>query len=195
MYVWRPDPSSDERADHKADSMEPSNWASAHSDALRDFFVKGMSFSEIGKEINARFGTSYTRSAVIGRARRMGLEQPRRMESPPIAAHLPDGSRPAWSTASPLLVPPKSAFKAARQVKLRSVGIQPRLIPLLELRPGDCRYPYGGDKEGEPISFCGHPRQPGSSYCAPHFRLTAWPGTGASGRTAGAVILRLVAAA
>jgi GcrA cell cycle regulator len=77
---------------------------------------------------------------------------------------------------------------------LRCVGVRPRLITLLELERGDCRYPYGGDREGEEIRFCGHPRQPGSSYCAPHVHLTRGPGA-VSGRTAGAAVLRLVSAA
>jgi GcrA cell cycle regulator len=177
--------------------MEPSNWASAHCDALRDYFLKGMSYAEIGREINVRFGTTYTRNAVIGRAKRMGLVLPERVKSPPIVPPLPNGScslrqhRRASPKPGQL---PKSALKRAEPVKLRCVGIQPRLISLLELAPGDCRYPYGGDKDGEEISFCGHPRRPGSSYCAPHFHLTRGPGT-ASERAAGPVVLRLVAAA
>ncbi|WP_347710902.1 GcrA family cell cycle regulator [Bradyrhizobium sp. CB1650] len=75
----------------------------------------------------------------------------------------------------------------------RCVGIKPRLISLLELAPGDCRYPYGGDKDGEEITFCGHPRQPGATYCTPHFHLTRGPGTFA--RVACPVVLRLVSAA
>jgi len=177
--------------------MEPSNWASAHSDALRDYFRMGMSFSEIGREINARFGTSYSRNAVIGRAKRMGLAAPARVESPPLVPPRPSAPRPLPprnSAPAGRGQPPKSAFKTVEPVKLRCVGIRPRLIPLLELEPGDCRYPYGGDKEGEEITFCGHLRHPGSSYCAPHFRLTRGPGT-ASARAPGPVILRLVAAA
>jgi hypothetical protein len=56
------------------------------------------------------------------------------------------------------------------------------------------RYPYGGDQDGEPIVFCGHPRRDGSSYCTPHFRLTQGPGT-ASERAAGRILPRLVEAA
>jgi GcrA cell cycle regulator len=87
---------------------------------------------------------------------------------------------------------PMSALAHAEPVKLRCVGIRPRLISLVELEPGDCRYPYGGDKEGEKIAFCGHARQPGSSYCAPHFGLTCAIGI-APERAAGPVVLRLVA--
>ncbi|MGY8683103.1 GcrA family cell cycle regulator [Bradyrhizobium sp. UFLA05-153] len=173
--------------------MEPGNWASEHSDALRDYFLKGLSFAEIGKEINARFGTNYSRNAVIGRAKRMGLAATKQMPAPPIAPHLPNGLFPQLS---PNPAGKGEAFKPplvpAEPVKLRCVGIRPRLVPLLALEPGDCRYPYGGDKDGELIAFCGHPRRPGSSYCTPHFHLTSGPDTA---RTTGPVILRLVAAA
>ena len=54
--------------------MELSNWAPEHSDALREFIAKGMSFSEAAQAINSRFNTSYSRSAALGRARRLRLE-------------------------------------------------------------------------------------------------------------------------
>ncbi len=174
--------------------MEPGNWASEHSDALRKYFVMGLSFSAIGRKINARFGTSYTRSAVLGRAKRMGLAAVPQLTSPSIVPLLPDGTTPArqqgWFLRDQ---PPRTAFKPAEPVILRCVGVRPRLISVVELEWGDCRYPYGGDKEGEAITFCGHPRQPGSSYCAAHFHLTRGPGT-APGRAAGPAVLRLVAA-
>ena len=66
-------------------------------------------------------------------------------------------------------------FKEVKPVKLRCVEIEPRHLSLIELERGDCRYPYGGDEEGEAITFCGHPRRPGSSYCAPHFHLSRDP--------------------
>ncbi|WP_027528415.1 GcrA family cell cycle regulator [Bradyrhizobium sp. Ec3.3] len=173
--------------------MEPGNWASEHSDALRDYFLKGLSFAEIGKEINARFGTNYSRNAVIGRAKRMGLAATKQMPAPPIAPHLPNGLFPQlWPNPAGKGEAFKPPLVPAEPVKLRCVGIRPRLVPLLALEPGDCRYPYGGDKDGELIAFCGHPRRPGSSYCTPHFHLTSGPDTA---RTTGPVILRLVAAA
>nr|WP_240535196.1 GcrA family cell cycle regulator [Bradyrhizobium sp. YR681] len=156
-----------------------------------------MSYAEIGKQINARFGTAYTRSAVVGRAKRLGLVVPPRMTSPPIVPSLPgEGGLPSprRSALQHLNLPPESAMKPAARVTLRCVGVQPRLIQLVELEPADCRYPYGGDKDGEEISFCGHPCQSGSSYCAPHARLTQ-RSVAASGRGAGPVVLRLVSAA
>jgi GcrA cell cycle regulator len=85
-------------------------------------------------------------------------------------------------------------MKPVARVKLRCVGVQPRLIPLDQLDREDCRYPYGGEKDGEEITFCGHPCQPGSSYCTPHAGLTRRSGA-ASARVAGPVVLRLISAA
>jgi GcrA cell cycle regulator len=55
--------------------MQSTNWANEHSDALREYLAKGMSYSAIAEAINARFKTAYSRSAAIGRAQRMGLER------------------------------------------------------------------------------------------------------------------------
>jgi GcrA cell cycle regulator len=90
--------------------------------------------------------------------------------------------------------PAPASPRPAEPVKLRCVGISPLLVSLIELKPGDCRYPYGGDKEGEPIVFCGHPRREGSSYCTPHFDLTQAP-EAETERPAARVLLRLVEAA
>jgi GcrA cell cycle regulator len=86
---------------------------------------------------------------------------------------------------------PMPVFEAAERVKLRCVEIDPRHRSLLDLEPGDCRYPYGGDADGEAITFCGRPQRKGSSYCVPHFHLTRGPGTEPE-RVASTVSLRLV---
>ena len=53
--------------------MQSTDWAAEHSDALREYLAKGMSFSKIAGAINTKFNTAYSRSAAIGRAKRMGL--------------------------------------------------------------------------------------------------------------------------
>ena len=155
--------------------MEMTNWAPEHSGALRDYVVRGnMSFSEIARAINAKFGTTYTRNAVLGRAKRMGLAVPNRPEArvPPRL----NGQRERLAeTRLPEFPQPRPVFETAKPVELRCIEIEPRHLSLIELEWGDCRYPYGGDAEGEPITFCGHPRRPGSSYCAPHFHLSRNP--------------------
>ncbi len=183
--------------------MQSTDWASEHSDALREYLAKGMSYSEIAEAINTRFKTAYSRSAAIGRANRMGLAGPDRAKDLPkdLPKHWPaplkapqPQPRQSREGRAPEFVRPTPTFERTEIVKLRCVEIDPRHVSLADLEPDDCRYPYGGDEEGEAITFCGHPRRLGSSYCAPHFHLTCGPGT-ASERAAGAVLLRLVEAA
>jgi GcrA cell cycle regulator len=176
------------------EQMEPSNWAPAHSDALREHLANGLSFSKIAKAINSQFNTSYTRNATIGRANRMGLAVSDRPEpglpaQPPPPDTFHEG-RPV-ERKSPEPRAPTSWLVKARPVKLRCVGIEPRHLSLIELERGDCRYPYGGDEDGEVITFCGHPRQTGSSYCAPHFNLSRNP-DGLSEPAVSAALLRLI---
>jgi GcrA cell cycle regulator len=183
--------------------MQTWNWAPQHCDALKEFVAAGLSFAEAATAINEKFGTAYTRSAVIGRAKRMKLvvrARPRVARGPTMPRRRPvtpgtkgnavkqaDADGTSKDTAPPLT-------RRTEPVKLRCVGIQPRLLTFDELAEGDCRYPYGGDKDGEPITFCGHPRFRGTSYCAPHFHLTRGPRVEAE-RPAGPFVLRLVEAA
>ena len=125
-----------------------SNWAPEHSEALREYAGKGISFSEIARAINAKFNTDYTRNATIGRARRMGLagtDRPNQAPGPSVTPPAPT-LHPAVERHVPEArrVLPVSARAAA--LKLRCIGIAPRHLLLLDLAPDDCRYPYGGDE-------------------------------------------------
>ena len=172
------------------------DWAPEHSDALREYLARGMSFSEIADAINTKFKTAYSRNATLGRARRMGFSGPERPKEPkhwpqrPPKAKAPQIHKPRKGHQAKFMRP-MPVLERTDTVKMRCVEIDPRHLVLIDLKPGDCRYPYGGDQDGEPITFCGHPRRRGSSYCAPHFHLTRGPGTG-SERAAGTISLRLV---
>jgi GcrA cell cycle regulator len=172
--------------------MQSTSWAREHCDALREYHAKRMSYAEIAEAINEKFKTAYSRNAAIGRARRMGLADPDRPK-PPSKASAPQLHRTRkHQTASWLQLMP--VFEPVETVKLRCAEIDPRHLSLIDLEPGDCRYPYGGDAEGEAITFCGHPQRRASSYCTAHFYLSRGPGT-ASERTAIIDALRLVEAA
>ena len=178
--------------------MQILSWAPEHTSALREFIARGMSFAAAADALNARFGTAYSRNAAIGRARRIGLAVPVRCEDrPPLVPRAPKPPKavmPALPGRRAGLIGPPPVAERAEPAKLRCVGIQPRLVSLVELAKDDCRYPYGGDKEGEAITFCGHPRFGGSSYCTPHFHLTRGPAV-ETGRPASPFVLRLVEAA
>lgn len=156
-----------------------STWDEAHSSALRELVDKGVRFSEIARILNERFGAAYTRNAAIGRARRMGLSAPAAAGCSGLfqAPKRADARRISKKRAGSLAKPAAelSTQQRAAVLRLRCVAITPRHLALLDLEAGDCRYPYGGDAVGEPITFCGHPRRAGSSYCVSHFHLTRLP--------------------
>jgi GcrA cell cycle regulator len=160
--------------------VEQTSWPPEHSEALREHHAKGLSYSRIAKAINARFGTCYTRNAALGRAKRMGLEdssQSARLKM--LLAQQAPQAKAAEARVSkvslPAFKPAKPACLKVESAELRCVDVDPRHLSLVELERNDCRYPYGGEEEGEAITFCGHPRRAGSSYCTPHFHLTRDP--------------------
>lgn len=183
--------------------VEQTNWPPEHSRALRKYHAQGMSYAEIARALNARFATAYTRSAALGRGKRMGLgdDDEKRAQKAMLERMLRERiSRASASSGKLSDTRPAGAILSefrsrkmlkVRPVKLRCVEVSPRHRSLAELERNECRYPYGGDEEGDPITFCGHPRRVGSSYCAPHFHLTRTP-TIPSERTVSSAPLRLV---
>lgn len=133
--------------------MERSNWPPAHSEALREYWARGMSYSDIADAINAKFGTCYSRNATIGRGKRMGLGTPDRPGHRPARLPRKKSPKPSKKRAAKMrerraaeLQEPPPVHARAEPVKLRCVGLSPRLVSLVELENRDCRYPYGRDK-------------------------------------------------
>jgi GcrA cell cycle regulator len=179
------------RPAQRQDIMQATDWAPEHSAALREFLAKGMSYAKAADAINAKFGN---RLYPQRRDRARQADGARRSGKAPGSRAGCRAEQARRDRASAVPVQPKPALVCSEPLKLRCVGIKPRQLALIDLERGDCRYPYGGDKDGEAITFCGHPRREGSSYCTPHFHLTRGPDA-ASEPTAGPVVLRLVRAA
>ena len=136
-------------------------WTLEQSEALRAHIDFGeLSYARIAEDINARFGTFYSRNAAIGKAGRMGLCNPYREK----VAKLPKPRKPQPSKPRP-----RPAFERVENIQLRCAEIVPRNLSLLDLGPDDCRYPVNDDS---PFLFCGHRKLKGASYCGPHFALT-----------------------
>jgi GcrA cell cycle regulator len=148
----------------------------------------GMSFAVIARRLNERFGTEYTRSAVIGCASRMGLKDRElpgdREETARKVPHSPKGSR-HQITSDSRNNSSSALLQIAEHVEvlpLRCVEIVPRNLRITELEDGDCRYAYGD--EAAEIKFCGHPRfkivsgdaARESPYCKLHHLLSKQSG-------------------
>lgn len=160
--------------------MKPQvNWTDDHSDALKQL-LGTCSYAEIAKALNARFKTSYTRNACIGRAQRMGLCGPQIKHDPEdvkarrVARDLKRNRKRLENRRARGVKPRQvSHIKLVRnEAVLRCAAIEPLHLSIAVLEPHHCRYPYG---EG-PFTFCGHDKFSGS-YCAAHYFLALGAGT------------------
>ena len=132
----------------QSDAMsDPRKWPASRNDELRALWARGFTASQCADQL----GDGVTRNGVIGRVRRMNLER-RGHHSPPRAKPLPQAPLPRPVTAE---VPRPRSYA----------------IPLLELEPGDCRWPVN---DGRPVYlFCAYRAIDGSSYCQRHARMAA----------------------
>jgi GcrA cell cycle regulator len=142
-------------------------WTKGQDDMLRDCLASGGAHSEAAKQINEAFGTSYTRNATIGRAHRLDIES---LITASVAASRP--RRPRAVKPSTPHIRPRSSVCVKEIPLLRCVEVEPRHLGLLDLDRGDCRYPYGGEVKGDPITFCGCSAIEGLPYCASHTVLS-----------------------
>jgi GcrA cell cycle regulator len=135
----------------------PANiWPKERDDELKRLYalVPRLSSSEIAVELNC----GITRNSVIGRVHRLGLALRGNVKARPKVKKIRKRT-------------PQATIRIVHNIEadeLRCVDIDPRGISLIDLEPGDCRYPDGDG----PFTFCGHPAFDGSSYCGPHFDLT-----------------------
>ena len=161
--------------------MESTNWAPEHSDALREYLGRGMSFSEIAKAINAKFKTAYSRNAAIGRARRMGLAG-----TGPAEVVVERRSHRGWTDSANFAQPkpgspafhwPAAGVRGgqAGQAALR----RDRAAPSFADRSRARRLPLSlwRRRRGRSHHLLRSSAPPGSSYCTPHFHLSRNPDT------------------
>jgi len=151
-------------------------WPQDHLDALADLCVAGLKATEAAAELNRRFGTCYTKDAVVGVAIRRGFHWKRskgpykqRRDDRRERAH---ELRAAGHRPGPKLVPQQP----------RSL-LDPGKIPvaqrrqLFELRDTQCRFPYGDP--GTPSFFCcggdGADMSIGIPYCRMHLAIAYNP--------------------
>lgn len=147
-------------------------WTIERIDMLVNLQKRRWSCSQIAAEL----GCGITRNAVIGKLHRMGItggmaampEEDRIRRAVEANRSRVARQRERQRERRAAFVAPDPAPRRAF-VPLVCADVEPRGISLIDLEPGDCRYPDG---EGDSITFCGHPSLAGRSYCGPHARLT-----------------------
>jgi GcrA cell cycle regulator len=142
-----------------------SDWTEAVTNRLRELHAiegaNAYSMTEIARRLNIEFGTNFSRNAVIGRCRRMGLTA---RPSPIVVKHSPKGRVPRMKT---IMDAPTAVVKP----KCESVSIY-------QLDWDNCHYPLGEIEAYPPYRYCGKPAQFGRSWCDEHWRVTHGAGAG-----------------
>lgn len=154
--------------------MKHIGWTPEHDAELRACMARGLSFREAGVVLTELFGIVRHRNACTGRGKRIGVTS---------TLTRGDGARkdrPTRKRAAPRIATAKRIqVKGARPSappafdihSLRCVPVEPLHLSLLDLEPGQCRYPFGDG----PFTFCGHPQLDGRPYCGPHAALAIDP--------------------
>ncbi|MFM7010636.1 MAG: GcrA family cell cycle regulator [Betaproteobacteria bacterium] len=149
--------------------LTPSQYVRGSSDwhknpdadeTLRALYKDGLSNSVIAGVLNKKFGTAFTRSAVIGRATRLGITHAK----PGNRAKKPQ--RPRTKRERVTFGTPKSTEAVAPAPFIVRTDIPPPEArkSLVELREMDCRWPVG-DPLSKGFGFCAQERVPGKPYC------------------------------
>ena len=100
-------------------------------------------------------GPDFSRSAVVGKLHRLGLRRSREQRIEAQAA----GARSSRTRLRPPARPPIPLPPPT------PCAVVPRLIGILDLTPGSCRWPY---EHGGQTRFCGHAAAPEGTYCPDH---------------------------
>jgi GcrA cell cycle regulator len=150
--------------------MTATVWTEDRVSRLRRLWRDGWTAARIAAE----FGPSISRSAVLGKVHRLGLsaDRPRR------SGRRQEMGCPAAEAAPAARRPGETLSDGSGSSKLRSrpeAGLSPRPpqtadlpsggLGLLDLRRGQCRWPYGPDRGV--TTFCGRPVSRGA-YCRGH---------------------------
>lgn len=152
-------------------------WTEPRSNFLRELYNRdnAPSYTVMAAAVNLEFGTKYSRCAISSKISQLKLAKRALPEGRSKAPYSPGKRALKKRVPAPKPDQAKPPAPTVETITLRCVEIVPRHVSLIDLEPGDCRYPYGGD--AEPITFCGHGKMAGSSYCVPHYHLTRGPGT------------------
>lgn len=141
-------------------------WSEERTEMFREFMSEtGASFAKIASLMSEKYHCAYTRNAMVGKARRLGIPS----NNPP--------SKPQILRAEPVVMvrrrkpqPQPPTPVAPEAAALRSADVIPRHISLLELTSKTCHWPYG---ETPPLTYCGNPVFfKNCPYCGGHFDLS-----------------------
>lgn len=149
-------------------SAPSTSWTKEQDDFLREQY-RAISAEAIAQRIGK------TRNAVIGRANRIGLSKSYGEVFGRGAPHSPYKKKPRKSQGGHNATGPELFYRkprAVKVVKMAEADISPLNgvgVKMWELESRHCRWVVGEPKD---LTFCGHNKHNGSSYCENHSALS-----------------------
>ncbi|MGJ0397433.1 MAG: GcrA family cell cycle regulator [Methylocystis sp.] len=167
-----------------------SSWTPQEDTALRAALAERMTAAQAAAHLTAVLRREITRSAVIGRAQRIGVvlcgrhpnNKNTRVITPKRTSILPRSHAPESHLSKEKRLQPRAERNggvAPSKLK-KAVLSQPmpeeihapasKRIGVMELRDSTCKWPIG-DPRGADFGFCGAKPVDNCPYCAPHARI------------------------
>jgi len=155
------------------------SWTTEMLDFMRPLYIdEGLSASRIAELVNRRFGSSYTRNAIIGKLHRMGWVIKGRSTAKQAVART-SASRERAAKRKELAAAKRAKSPLAALFKGEAFPLpastEELVIPLherkqlVDLEANDCRWPIGDPMESD-FHFCGRGKVDGLPYCEHHCR-------------------------
>lgn len=143
-----------------------SPWTDLRLSILKQLWTDNLSATKIAAEIYRVTRHLFSRSAILGMARRLKL-----------ARRQPAGGRPAKSHEEQLATRRvrRTYLKYASRPDYHAVPdlfeIQSSMVSFAGLTNHTCRWPIGDPADFDTLRFCGFDPHPGKPYCVRHCRM------------------------
>lgn len=125
---------------------------------LEDLHKQGIPNSAIAAALNAKFGTTFSKNAIVGQAKRRGMPVRRTRRVPPPKTK-------AQTDKTKIVRPPVAIFESEPLPVRKDLPPAVARKKLNDLLEWDCRWPVG-DPQKPDFGFCAQERIPGKPYCA-----------------------------
>lgn len=145
-------------------------WPETHLNQLKSLWREGLSATQIAWQMEKTFGVRRTRSAILGKVHRTGLET---RQKPTNEVQL---RRRVLARVAKRIAPPKVRSAPLPQLPIDRVAIKelPMLGPnIVDAGPRSCKF-IAGDPQHD-ASTCGRQTESGRVYCADHAKLCYEP--------------------
>lgn len=143
-------------------------WTKEETALVVQLFKEGISASKL-----RAFFPERSRNSIIGKLHRYAISQghkpaprPQKLWRNNNHVTKTHNNNTSWLRRLENSKLPKVAVPSIIREVLNVTQPEARMIPLTELQPDECKWPYGNDR-GQYV-FCGHKQIKNSSYCAFH---------------------------